>query len=101
MNLDGPRLETYLDSLETQEPRLLLLQPLEYFIRVVAIHVRFLHQWERNTVIKLAERRDLLVCARFLATELMVVQQTMLDQYTRRPTQRVVLSIPGYTGSRE
>ena len=101
MNLDGPKLETYLDSLETQEPGLLLLQPLEYFIRVVAIHVRFLHQWERNTVIKLAERRDLLVCARFLATKLMMVQQTMLGQYARQPAQRVTMSIPGCTGSRE
>ena len=64
MSLDGPKLETYLDSLETQEPRLLFLQPLEYLIRVLAIHVRFLHQWERNTVIKLAERRDLLVRGR-------------------------------------
>ena len=101
MNLDGPKLETYLDPLETQEPRLLLLQPLEYFIRVVAIHVRFLHQRERNTVIKLAERRDLLVCARFLTTELMMIQQTMLGQYARQPTQRVTLNIPGCTGSRE
>ena len=101
MNLDSPKLETYLDPLETQEPRLLFLQPLEYLIRVVAIHVRFLHQRERNTVIKLAERRDLLVCARFLATELMMVQQTMPDQYARQPKQRVVLSVPDCTGSRE
>ena len=72
MNLDSPKLETYLDSLETQEARLLLLQPLVHFVRVVAVDVGLGHQREAHAVVALAELGNLIVGAGFLATELRV-----------------------------
>lgn len=61
---------THLNTLQAQDTGFLLLQPLENFVRVVAIHIRLLRQRERHTVVELAERRDLFVRAWFLTAEL-------------------------------
>lgn len=61
---------THLNTLQAQDTGFLLLQPLEHFVRVVAIHIRLLRQRERHTVVELAEGRDLFVRAWFLTAEL-------------------------------
>ena len=83
MNLDGPKLEMYLDSLETQEPRLLLLQPLVHFIRVVTVDVGLGHQREGDTVVAFAELGNIIVGAGFLATELRVQDECVRGQRAR------------------
>jgi hypothetical protein len=44
--------------------------PLIDLVRVVTVDVTFLHQWECDTMVNLAEGGNLLVCAWLLATEL-------------------------------
>ena len=64
------RQETHFDARETEEAGLLLLEVLVYLVRVVAVHVRLLHEWEGDAVVALAELGDVRVVAWLLAAEL-------------------------------
>lgn len=59
-----------LDPLKSQNPGLLSLQPFEYLVRIIAVHFRFLHEWERYTVVNDAEGGNLFIVVRFLVGEL-------------------------------
>ena len=77
--------ETYLDTSEAQNASLLALEPLVDLVRVVAVHVRLLHQRERHAVVALAERRDLVVGAGLLPAELAHTQDSAgAGRWTRR-----------------
>jgi len=63
---------TNLDSGKAHQTRLLVLEPMEDGVRVVAVHVGFLHEWEAHTMVELAERRDSGVVTGFLTSELRI-----------------------------
>lgn len=63
-------LEVPLDTLETHDTRLLRLHPLEQRSSLVAVDIKFAENRERDTVVDLAERLDLIVGAGILTTEL-------------------------------
>ena len=60
----------HLDPGQAKEAGLLALKPLVHLIRVVAIHVGLLHEWEGDAVVECAELGDLLVITGLLAAEL-------------------------------
>lgn len=55
------------------------LQEVIYRVSVVTVNLNLVHNWESDTVVQLAEVTDLLLRARFLATEL-VAWETKDDQ---------------------
>ena len=67
---DQPLLEIPLDSLQSQQSRFLLLQPLKEGIGFIAVDVRLAHDGKGDAVVDLAEGLDGIVCAGFLAAEL-------------------------------
>ena len=60
----------HLDTAKTQQPGLVPFEILVHFVRVIAIDIRLLHKWEVYTMIAFAESCNLVICARFLTTEL-------------------------------
>ena len=60
----------YLDTAKTKETRLLLLQVFVNLVRIVAVDIRLLHEWEGDAVVERAELGDLLVVAGLLTAEL-------------------------------
>ena len=71
---------THLDPGQPEQSRLLLLQPLVHFVRVVAVDVGLGHQREGDTVVAFAELGNIIVGAGFLATELRVHDEYMRGQ---------------------
>ena len=60
----------YLDPGETQDTRLLTLEPLENFIGVIAVDIRLLHQRECDPMIQCTKFTDSCIILGLLTTEL-------------------------------
>lgn len=63
-------LKVPLDNLQAQQARLLLLEPGEQRVGVVAVDIGLLHDGEADAIVDLAEVLDLIVGAGLLGTEL-------------------------------
>ena len=61
---------TRLDARKAKNARLLVLQPLVNLVRVVAVHVRLLHEGEGHAVVALAERSNVRIVLRLLVPKL-------------------------------
>lgn len=68
----GKSTRTHLDPGQTEQPRLLRLQPFEDLVRGVAVDVGLGHQGKGHAVVALAELGDLFVRAWFLSSELIM-----------------------------
>lgn len=71
--------EADLDTSKPENACLLCLEVLEDLVRVVTVHVRLLHKREGNTMVELAELRDLLVRAWLLAIELVSLKHCISE----------------------